>query len=164
MSEYGLTRKRRILLVDDDHALLEAMDATLSPEFQVLSATDTASADRVVDSEMVDLIILDIVMREENGLSFLDRLRARSDVPVLLISGFGTKEIVIAGLRARANDYVDKPFTATELLDRVQHLIGRGSSPGDIAERMESPVRSVHCAASPECPIRPGYDRTIEPS
>jgi len=78
------------------------MEAALSPEFQVLPAGDAASADCVLASETVDLIILDVVLREENGLSFLDRLRAKSDVPVVLISGFGTKDIVIARLRAPA--------------------------------------------------------------
>jgi len=144
MSAPGLTRSRRILLVDDDRALLEAMEAALSPEFQVLPVADAASADRVLASETVDLIILDVVMREENGLSFLDRLRAKSDVPVLLISGFGTKDIVIAGLRARASDYIDKPFTATKLLDRVRRLIGLGPSRADIAERIRQFVQHNH--------------------
>ena len=144
MSASGFTRKRRILLVDDDGALLEAMEAALSTEFRVFPVADTVGADRVLASEAVDLVILDIVMREENGLSFLDRLRATSDVPVLLISGFGTKDLVIAGLRARASDYIDKPFTATDLLDRVRHLIGRGPSRGDIAARIRQFIQQHH--------------------
>jgi len=144
MSAFELTRKRQILVVDDDRALLEAMDAALSSEFRVLAVAETASADRVLTSEAVDLVILDVVMREENGLSFLDRLRTTSDVPVLLISGFGTKDLVIAGLRARASDYIDKPFTATDLLDRVRHLIGRGPSRGDIAVRIRQYIQQHH--------------------
>jgi len=131
-------------VVDDDRALLEAMETVLSAEFRVVVVADTATADRVLATETVNLVILDVVMRDEDGLSFLDRLRAKSDVPVLLISGFGNKDLVVAGMRARASDYIDKPFTANDLLDRVRHLIGRGPSPGDVAVRIRQFIQQHH--------------------
>lgn len=105
--------KRSVLIVDDDRATLEAMDAALGREFYVHLAPDSVTADSPLNRAGVDLVVLDVMLREESGLDYLDRLRKKSDVPVLLISGYGTKEIVATGMRSRASDCLDKPLKGT---------------------------------------------------
>jgi YesN/AraC family two-component response regulator len=129
---------KRVLIVDDDPAALEAMSAALKREFQVHQAADSQAADSLLKQEPVDLVILDVVLGGQSGLDFLSGLRKSSDVPVLLVTGFGTKEIVAAAMRLRANDYLDKPFTATQLLERVQELTATGPRPTHIAERIRA--------------------------
>lgn len=128
--------KKQVLIVDDDRTTLEAMEAALEREFYVFPAPDIATATHALDRETIDLVILDVVLDQESGLDFLAHLRETSDTPVLLISGYGTKDMVIAGLRARASDYLDKPFSATQLLERVRNLIAQGPRPSDISDRV----------------------------
>ena len=132
----GGTPKRRVLIVDDDRSALEAMEAALGREFLVFPASDIPTANHVLAEESLDLVVLDVVLHRENGLDLLAHLRETSDIPVLLISGYGTKEMVIAGMRARASDYLDKPFNATELLDKARDLIARGPRPSHASERI----------------------------
>jgi len=132
----GGTRKRQVLIVDDDRAALKATEAALGREFHVLPAPDVSSADQALAHDAVDLVILDVLPDKEDGLEFLAHLREESDIPVLLISAYGTKEMVIAGMRLRASDYLDKPFTATQLLDKARELIARGPRPSHISERI----------------------------
>jgi len=137
-AEPRATPKKRVLIVDDDRTALEAMEAALEREFRISPAPDIATATHALARETIDLVILDVVLDQESGLDFLTRLRETSDIPVLLISGYGTKDMVIEGLRARASDYVDKPFSATELLERVRSLIAQGPRPSDISDRVRS--------------------------
>jgi YesN/AraC family two-component response regulator len=130
------TPKKQVLIVDDDRAALEAMGAAVEREFHVFAAPDIATATHALDRETIDLVILDVVLDQESGLDFLPRLRETSDVPVLLISGYGTKEIVIEALRSHASDYLDKPFSATQLLDRARALIAQGPRPNHISDRI----------------------------
>jgi len=134
----GGTPKRRVLIVDDDRTALAAMEAAIEREFRVFPAPDIATAIHTLARETIDLVILDVVLDQESGLDLLVRLRETSDIPVLLISGYGTKDMVIAGLRARASDYLDKPFSATQLLERVRSLIAQGPLPSDISDRVRS--------------------------
>jgi YesN/AraC family two-component response regulator len=130
------TASKRVLIVDDDPAALEAMEAALVREFGLSLATDVLRAQTALDRDPVDLVILDVVLPGESGLDFLARLREQSEVPILLISGYGTKEMVIEGLRARASDYLDKPFTTTQLLDKARALLAQGPRPGHVSERI----------------------------
>jgi YesN/AraC family two-component response regulator len=127
---------RRVLIIDDDPTLLEALNAALKAEFQVLLASDARTADSLLKQEPVDLIILDVVLRQESGLDFLAQLRTKSDVPVLVITGFGNKEVVVAAMRSRANDYLDKPFSLAQLCEKVRELTAVGTWPAHVAERI----------------------------
>jgi YesN/AraC family two-component response regulator len=129
--------KKQVLILDDDPAALEAMEAALGREFLVFLATNIPGAEAVLCHETVNLVVLDVVLKGESGLEFLTRLRERSDVPVLLISGYGSKEMLIEGLRARASDYLDKPFTATQLLEKARSLLAQGPRPIHIADRIQ---------------------------
>jgi DNA-binding response OmpR family regulator len=128
--------KKRVLIVDDDRPALEATMEGLRGECSVLIAPDVLTATHVLHKQAVDLIILDVHPGEDSGFDFLDSLRGLSDIPVLLISDSGTKETLIKGLRARASDYLDKPFTASDLRERVRALIGHGPRLDHIAGRI----------------------------
>ena len=132
----GGAPKRRALIVDDDRTALEAMEAALGREFRVFLASDIPTANNVLAEETPDLVILDVVLHRENGLEFLTHLRETSDIPVLLISGYGTKEMVLEGLRARASDYLDKPFNATKLPEKARQLMAQGPRPSHVSERI----------------------------
>jgi YesN/AraC family two-component response regulator len=136
--------KGRVLIVDDYRTSLEGMGAALEKEFRVLLAADSQTADSLLNQEAVDLVILDVVLRRESGLDFLGLLRRKSDVPVLLISGYGTKEMVVAGMRSRANDYLDKPFTTTQLREKVRELIAAGPQPSHIADRIRDFIQQQY--------------------
>ncbi len=120
------------------------MGAALEGEFQVHLAPDSQTAEELLKQESVELVILDVFLGEQSGLDFLSALRKRSEVPVLLVSGYGTKEIVIAGMRSRADDYLDKPFTATQLLERARGLVGAGPHPSHIAERVRDFIQQQY--------------------
>jgi YesN/AraC family two-component response regulator len=128
--------KKQVLIVDDDRSILEAMEAALGREFHAFPAPDLPTARHVLDREKVDLVVLDVVLGQESGLDFLNRLRQKSDIPVLLVSGYGTKEVVVAGLRSRASDFLDKPFDAAELLEKARELIAQGPRPSHISDRI----------------------------
>ncbi len=133
--------KKNVLIIDDDRSALEAMEAALGREFHALLAPDLSTAKGLLDRDSVDLVVLDVMLHEENGLDFLAHLREKSDIPVILISGFGTKEMVVAGLRARASDYLDKPFNATDLLEKARALVAQGPRPIHIADRVRDLVQ-----------------------
>jgi len=143
-AEPRATHKKYVLIVDDDRSALEAMEAALYREFRVLPAPDIPTANAVLDRGGVDLVVLDVMLGEESGLDFLNHLREESDVPVLLISGYGTKEVVIGGLRSRASDYLDKPFNATQLLDRARTLTTQGPRPSHISDRVRGFIQQQH--------------------
>lgn len=136
--------RRSVLIIDDDRALLGALHEALKAEFQVRLAADTVTADTMLRQEPVDLIILDVVLDEGSGLDFLATLRAKSDVPVLVISGFGNKDVVLAAMRSRANDYLDKPFTLSQLYDKVRELTAAGSRPDHVAERIRELIEQQY--------------------
>ncbi len=143
-AESRATPKKHVLIVDDDRSALEAMEVALDKEFRVFPAPDVPTANEILDTQVVDLVVLDVRLDGESGLDFLDHLREKSDVPVLLISGYGTKETVIEALRSRASDYLDKPFTATQLLDKARELITQGPRPSHVSDRVRSFIQQQY--------------------
>jgi two-component system response regulator YesN len=125
-----------ILVVDDDPAVLEAVEAALLREYRVSLARDIRTASAILKREPVHLVILDVRLGQENGLEFLTYLREKSDVPVLLISAYGTKDMLQASLRARASDFLDKPFPLPQLLDTVRALLAEPPPRRHIADRI----------------------------
>lgn len=133
---------RHVLIVDDDASARDAMRVALEKTYRVFEAPGIAGATRALRDTIIDIVVLDVVLGEDNGLDLLTHIREASDVPVLLVSGYGDKELVVRGLRARANDYLDKPFSATALLDRVQRLLGDGPAAQQVADRIDAFLRA----------------------
>ena len=133
------------------------MEAALGRELLVFPAPDIPTANDVLNQEAVDLVILDVRLDGESGLDFLAHLRETSDVPVLLISGYGTKDTVIEGLRSRACDYLDKPLSATQLQDRARMLIFQGRARATSRSAFDISSSRITCVTGPWRPWRRNY-------
>jgi DNA-binding response OmpR family regulator len=120
----------RILIVDDERALVEQLQKSLeSQRYIVESAMDGEEALDKVFEAPYDLIILDIMMPQMDGLTLLEQLRkAGINTPVLMLSAKGDAIDKIKGLDLGADDYLAKPFSLNELLARVRALFRRSGS------------------------------------
>lgn len=120
-------RKMTILIVEDDHDILSANRSALELEGYDVIAADTLSKGRLAAEKLSpDLIILDILLPDGNGLSYCEELRGKSGIRILFLSALNTREDVLAGLRAGGDDYISKPYDMDELLLRVEALLRRG--------------------------------------
>jgi two-component system phosphate regulon response regulator OmpR len=135
-------RVDKILVVDDDARIRDLLRRYLTQEgFDVLLAEDGKSLTRVLLREPVDLIVLDLMMPGEDGLSVCRRLRAANDrTPVIMLTAKGEDIDRIVGLEVGADDYLAKPFNPRELLARINAVLRRrppleapGSPSGDKA-------------------------------
>jgi two-component system response regulator ChvI len=113
----------RILLVDDDATLAAVLTPALADEgFVVTSARNGVEGLRRFESEGADLLILDILMPEMDGLEVCRRVRRKSPVPIILLSSRGEEVDRVTGLETGADDYVTKPFSTRELVARIRAL------------------------------------------
>jgi len=124
---------RKLLVVDDDPRLRELLRRYLSEnQFEVSLAPDGASMQRLLQREQFDLIILDLMLPGEDGLSLLRKLRGQQDrTPVVMLTAKGDEIDRIIGLEVGADDYLAKPFNPRELLARI-HAVLRRSPPPDL--------------------------------
>ncbi|RBQ19496.1 DNA-binding response regulator [Spongiactinospora rosea] len=122
----------RLLVVDDEPALREALSATLEFEgYTVGVAADGMAALDALARERYDAVLLDVMMPRIDGLTACRRLRAAGNrVPVLMLTARETVGDRVSGLDAGADDYLVKPFELDELLARVRALLRRGEPPG----------------------------------
>ncbi len=115
-----------ILVVDDDRRLCDLLQRFLVDRgFIVDTAAGAAEARRKLESFAFDLLIVDVMMPGESGLSFTADLRRTSNVPVLMLSAMGETDDRIAGLERGADDYLPKPFEPRELLLRIRTVLRR---------------------------------------
>ena len=119
------TRKPSILLVEDEENLHEALKLNLELEgFEVSSAFDGVSALKSVEGEYFDLIILDVMLPEMDGINVTESIRLKNnEVPILILSAKNSSSDRVLGLKKGADDYLTKPFNLEELLLRVRKLI-----------------------------------------
>jgi two-component system response regulator ChvI len=122
---------RRVLLVDDDQGLRTVLAAALGDEgFVVTEAGDGLAGLRRFESDGADLLILDILMPEMDGLEVCRRVRRKSAVPIVLLSSRGEEVDRVTGLETGADDYVTKPFSTRELVARIRAIERRlGAAP-----------------------------------
>ena len=118
----------KILVVDDDDEIRSLLQVVLTREgFEVQQAKDAAAARRILGTKKaVDLVILDIMMPDEDGLTFCQRLRETEDIPILMVSARSLSIDRSIGLEAGADDYLPKPFERRELVARVRAILRRG--------------------------------------
>ena len=116
-----------ILVVDDDRAIRESLDRALALEgYRVVAAADGAQALDLVAEEQPDVIVLDLMMPNVDGLTVCRRLRARRDrTPILMLTARTETSDRVSGLDAGADDYLPKPFDLDELLARIRALLRR---------------------------------------
>lgn len=116
----------RVLLVDDDIRLGHLLERLFKPEgLQVELVTDGLQGVRRATGEVFDLIILDVMLPGIDGFEALRRIRAVSQVPVLMLTAKGTDNDRIVGLELGADDYLPKPFNPRELVARVKAILRR---------------------------------------
>ncbi|HRG80931.1 MAG TPA: response regulator transcription factor [Chitinophagaceae bacterium] len=118
-------RKKSILLVEDEENLHEALKLNLELEgFSVTSAYDGVAALNAVQGEYFDLIILDVMLPEMDGINVTETIRiSNNEVPILILSAKNSSADRVLGLKKGADDYLTKPFNLEELLLRVNKLI-----------------------------------------
>ena len=118
-------KKFSILLVEDEENLQEALKLNLELEgYEVSSSYDGAHALKMFQQEHFDLIILDVMLPELDGISVCETIRLKnSEVPILILSAKNSSADRVLGLKKGADDYLAKPFNLEELLLRVQKLI-----------------------------------------
>lgn len=117
----------KILVVDDNQKLLDMLRRTLTYEgFDVLTATSGRTALGVIDAERPDLLVLDWLMPDLDGIDVIERLRSLADdLPILMLTARDAVEHRVEGLTSGADDYLVKPFATAELLARIQALLRR---------------------------------------
>ncbi len=121
---------QRILVVDDDSALRELIASYLRGNgFQVDGVGDGRGMRMAIDRHAPDLIVLDLMLPGEDGLSLLRALRAGGGPPVIIVSARGDEVDRVVGLEVGADDYLPKPFGPREWLARVRAVLRRGQSP-----------------------------------
>jgi two-component system, OmpR family, phosphate regulon response regulator OmpR len=118
--------QRHLLVVDDDDRIRELLKEYLTRQkFRVTAAADAASARRLLGLLDFDMLILDIMMPGEDGLSLARTIRETSSVPILILSARGLADDRIEGLKLGADDYLAKPFEPKELLLRIEAILRR---------------------------------------
>ena len=127
MTTAANARADRIVVVDDDARIRDLLRRYLAQEgFDVLLAEDAKALNRVLTRETVDLIVLDLMLPGEDGLSICRRLRAANDhTPIIMLTAKVEDVDRIVGLEVGADDYLPKPFNPRELLARIHAVLRR---------------------------------------
>ncbi|MCI5543955.1 MAG: response regulator [Azospirillum sp.] len=122
-------KKVHLLVVDDDTRLRSLLTRFLRENgFFVSAAKGAFEARNMLKEYKFDLLIVDIMMPEESGLEFLEKLRHEDSVPVILLTAMGETGDRIAGLECGADDYLSKPFEPKELVLRIKNILKRAPS------------------------------------
>jgi DNA-binding response OmpR family regulator len=133
------TEPSRLLVVDDDAGLRSLLTQYLAREgFEVVAVPDGAAMDTWLANHTVDLVVLDLMLPGEDGLSLARRLRARGQIPIVMLSARGEDVDRIVGLEVGADDYLAKPFNPRELLARIRAVLRRRACPTEEERRAEA--------------------------
>ena len=123
-----------ILIVDDHREIRDAVSRYLQKNgFRTTTARDATEMDARLEAGRFDLIVLDVMMPGEDGLSVCRRLSAQGTIPILMLTALGEETDRIVGLEVGADDYLPKPFNPRELLARIKAILRR-------AERQSTPA------------------------
>jgi two-component system, OmpR family, response regulator len=115
-----------LLIVDDDREIRDLLSRFLAKHgYRVSAAKDARDARRLLADARIDLAILDIMMPGEDGLALCRDIRAKSALPVIMLTAMGEETDRIVGLEVGADDYLPKPFNPRELLARIKAVLRR---------------------------------------
>jgi two-component system phosphate regulon response regulator OmpR len=128
-----MTKKLHHLLVIDDDTRLRTLLGRFLDEngFNVSLAKDTEEARKLMQETLFDLLIVDVMMPNENGVEFTNSVRKNSRIPIVMLTARGEFDDRIKGLEAGADDYLQKPFEPKELLLRINNILKRMSVVSD---------------------------------
>lgn len=125
-----MTVQPAILVVDDDPDICQLVSQFLQPHgFAVTTAADGKAMRQTMADNVFDLVILDLMLPDEDGLSLCRELRAASRVPIIFLTAVSGETDRIVGLEMGADDYLGKPFSSRELLARVRAVLRRAENP-----------------------------------
>lgn len=126
-----------ILVVDDHREIRDSVTRYLEKNgLRTTAARDAVEMDAKLAKGQFDLIVLDVMMPGEDGLSVCRRLSAKGDVPILMLTALGEETDRIVGLEIGADDYLAKPFNPRELLARIKAILRRSPLPGTHAGKL----------------------------
>ena len=126
-----------IALVDDDHNILTSVSIALEAEgYRIMTYSDGASALESFKLSAPDLAILDIKMPRMDGMELLQRLRQKSDIPVIFLTSKEEEIDEVLALKVGADDFIRKPFSQRLLLERVKVLLRRAASKDSNGSKM----------------------------
>lgn len=115
-----------ILIVDDERDIVSALEIYLRPEgYDILKAYDGSEALEIVQKEHVDLVLMDIMMPNMDGIVTTSRIRETSNVPIIFLTAKSEDADMILGLNIGADDYITKPFNPAEVIARVRSQLRR---------------------------------------
>jgi DNA-binding NarL/FixJ family response regulator/AraC-like DNA-binding protein len=133
-----------VLVVDDDAGFRDALRLILQDEYAVMEAADGRAALSVVRTEPVDLVLLDILMPEIDGLEILQELKAlEPDLPVIMVTAVKTVRTTVTAMKLGASDYVTKPFQEEELLASMRRALEQRAGRPRAAENPDQPERET---------------------
>src|SRR5450432_3086347 len=164
MSSINPRNPMKILVIDDDSELCALIEDYLKPlGYEIMiEHNGIAGADRVL-SEKFNAIILDVMLPGIDGFEVLKRIRAKSDVPILMLTARGEETDRIVGLEMGADDYLPKTFSSRELLARLRAVTRRNARPAESSEKnpeleiVVGPLRinpSAHVALLDDKPLK----------
>src|SRR5512138_2002745 len=136
---------QRILVVDDEPAVTDLLAYNLRKEhFEVLTAADGRTALQLAEECKPDLILLDLMIPEVDGLDVCRELRRTSNVPVIMITARGEEIDRVIGLELGADDYVTKPFSMRELMARIKAVLRRVQNENTETSEIISGIGDLH--------------------
>ena len=128
-----------LLLVDDDEDILSLLTSFFRKHSHGVSVAENGAAMfAALEKQPIDLVILDVMLREEDGFSLCRQLRAQSQVPVIMLTAMADHTDRVVGLELGADDYLTKPFDQRELLARVKAVLRRTAAGGTLATSADS--------------------------
>ncbi|MGH3520789.1 MAG: response regulator transcription factor [Haloechinothrix sp.] len=153
----------RILLVEDDDRVVAALTPALRRVNLVVRRAATA-AQALAQYDTADLILLDMGLPDQDGLSLCRQIRAHSDVPIVAVTARREEAMVVSALRAGVDDYVTKPYRLAELIARIEAVLRRsGRKPAELVTevgdiRIDLGTRRAYLAGAPLALARKEFD------
>jgi two-component system OmpR family response regulator len=131
-----------ILIVDDHREIRELVSRALTKErFRVSSAADGQAMRKIMADSRIDLVLLDLMLPGEDGLSLCRTLRAGSNIPIIMLTAKGDEIDRVIGLEMGADDYLPKPFGSRELIARIKAVLRRSNDKSAIPNSGQRPKR-----------------------
>lgn len=128
-----------ILIVEDEESLADPLGYLLKKEgFEAIIAADGQSALQEFDANKIDLVLLDLMLPGMSGTDVCKKLRATSDVPIIMVTARDSEIDKVVGLELGADDYVTKPYSTRELIARIRAVLRRRTDVNDSAENAAS--------------------------
>ena len=124
-----MSTSTHILVVDDDREIRDLLDKFLGKHgYRITTAANGQEMKRVLENARIDLVVLDLMMPGEDGLTLCRNLRVESQIPVIMLTAMGEETDRIIGLEMGADDYLAKPFNPRELLARIKAVMRRSGA------------------------------------